>query len=258
MQIVLKDSGMKSTDIKIYFVGYRDSVIVDSSLLVYLDASNSTSYGGSGTTWFDLTANANNATLVNAPTYTSDSSGKYFNFVSESVQYATITQNAALNALDPFTNSYTVEMWCRSSNTGATTPRLIEKRAAGAPPYPYSWQIEPASNNDLRTLVFDGITASYPVAGNNTTFWNGSWHSCTQVVNNADTSITAYRDGQPIETVLNGCTTNGNSSANIYIANSISLNRCYNGDIAIVRIYNRALSNEEVLNNYSADRNKFA
>lgn len=32
--------------------------IITTDLLLYLDASNSTSYPGSGTTWYDLSANA--------------------------------------------------------------------------------------------------------------------------------------------------------------------------------------------------------
>jgi hypothetical protein len=48
-----------------------------SGLTVYIDAGNTTSYNGSGTTWFDLSGNANNCTLVNSPTFTSGTSG-YF------------------------------------------------------------------------------------------------------------------------------------------------------------------------------------
>jgi hypothetical protein len=36
--------------------------IVTEGLVTHLDASNSSSYSGSGTTWFDLSGNGNNAT----------------------------------------------------------------------------------------------------------------------------------------------------------------------------------------------------
>jgi hypothetical protein len=48
-----------------------------NGLTVYVDAGNTTSYNGSGATWFDLSGNANNCTLVNSPTFTSGTSG-YF------------------------------------------------------------------------------------------------------------------------------------------------------------------------------------
>ena len=48
-----------------------------NGLTVYVDAGNTTSYNGSGATWFDLSGNGNNCTLVNSPTFTSGASG-YF------------------------------------------------------------------------------------------------------------------------------------------------------------------------------------
>ncbi len=48
--------------------------IVNSSLVCYLDAANTKSYPGSGTTWFDLTGNTN-GTLTNGATYNSANGG---------------------------------------------------------------------------------------------------------------------------------------------------------------------------------------
>ena len=49
--------------------------IVNDGLVLYLDAANSKSYSGTGTTWTDLSGNLNNATLVNGPTYSSLNGG---------------------------------------------------------------------------------------------------------------------------------------------------------------------------------------
>lgn len=49
--------------------------IVSEGLVLYLDAANSKSYSGTGTTWTDLSGNSNNATLVNGPTYSSLNGG---------------------------------------------------------------------------------------------------------------------------------------------------------------------------------------
>ena len=48
-----------------------------SNLQLHLNASDTTSYNGSGTTWTDISQNTNNATKVNGPTYGSDVRG-YF------------------------------------------------------------------------------------------------------------------------------------------------------------------------------------
>ncbi|NDA64369.1 MAG: hypothetical protein EBX50_20425, partial [Chitinophagia bacterium] len=57
----------------------RYTNIVTSNLLFNLDAGISTSYGGSGTTWTDLTGTSN-GTLVNSPTFTSSGATSYFTF----------------------------------------------------------------------------------------------------------------------------------------------------------------------------------
>jgi len=53
--------------------------IVTDGLTLQLDAGNSTSYNGSGTTWYDLAGTQQNITLVNSPTYTSGNPS-YFTF----------------------------------------------------------------------------------------------------------------------------------------------------------------------------------
>jgi hypothetical protein len=50
-------------------------VVYPTSLKMYLDASNTTSYPGTGSTWFDLTSNGNNGTL-STPSWNSN----YFHF----------------------------------------------------------------------------------------------------------------------------------------------------------------------------------
>ena len=62
--------------------------IVRNGLLFCLDSTNSKSYPGSGTTWFDLTGNNYNATLVNGVTY--NSSTKLMTF-DGSNDYATVS-----------------------------------------------------------------------------------------------------------------------------------------------------------------------
>jgi hypothetical protein len=49
--------------------------IVQSGLVLNLDAGVSSSYPGSGTTWTDLSGNGNTGTLTNGPTYNSANGG---------------------------------------------------------------------------------------------------------------------------------------------------------------------------------------
>jgi hypothetical protein len=55
-------------------INYNPKIITDG-LVLCLDAANPKSYGGSGTTWTDLSGRGNNGTLVNGPTYSSANGG---------------------------------------------------------------------------------------------------------------------------------------------------------------------------------------
>jgi len=48
-----------------------NSNIINSGLVLHLDAGNTASYPGSGTTWTDLSGTNNHGTLENGPTYSS-------------------------------------------------------------------------------------------------------------------------------------------------------------------------------------------
>jgi hypothetical protein len=100
--------------------------IVTNGLIIQLDASNATSYPGSGTTWFDITS-TNNGTLTNGPTFTS-SAPKYFNFDGVD-DYVNIPDVAAIRP--SIGGSVTGIIWAKvSSYAGADG--LISKQF-GAP-----------------------------------------------------------------------------------------------------------------------------
>jgi hypothetical protein len=64
--------------------------IINDGLVLCLDAANTKSYPGSGTTWLDLSGNGNTGTLINNTSYSSDNLGSisfdgvddYFNMTS--------------------------------------------------------------------------------------------------------------------------------------------------------------------------------
>ena len=70
--------------------------IVTGDLSLYLDASDSNSYPGSGTTWYDISGNSNNVSLVNGPSLNTVNGFSYFNF-DGSNDYGT-TGNVLINS----------------------------------------------------------------------------------------------------------------------------------------------------------------
>jgi len=63
------------------WTGLVPSIVTDG-LVLHLDAGDSASYPGSGTTWTDLSGNGNNGTLFGTPSYTA--SPGYFDITSDS------------------------------------------------------------------------------------------------------------------------------------------------------------------------------
>jgi len=83
------------------YVG-AEKFVVSNGLLVHLDAANSNSYPGSGTTWFDLSGNGRNATINGSPTFTNG----YFDITSDST-YISLSNSG----LVPRTNDFTYSCW---------------------------------------------------------------------------------------------------------------------------------------------------
>lgn len=77
--------------------------VITSGLQMQLDAGNSSSYSGSGSTWYDISGNGRNATLYNSPTYSSLNSG-YLTFNGSN-------QDARTALFSTATTNVTMQVW---------------------------------------------------------------------------------------------------------------------------------------------------
>ena len=93
-------------------LGHSPQTITDN-LVLYLDAANTKSYGGSGTIWSDLSGNGTDGTISGA-THTSGTDG-YFDFDGTDDK---ITANSSDFAFG--TGDYTVETWSSVDNTSGS------------------------------------------------------------------------------------------------------------------------------------------
>jgi hypothetical protein len=95
--------------------------LLPTGRIIYLDANNTSSYTGSGTTWTNLdSGGAYSATLNGSPTFNTetDPGNKYFEFNKGVLtgQFGQINQAAAIN---PIMNTpFTIQMWVRINNIG--------------------------------------------------------------------------------------------------------------------------------------------
>ena len=89
---------------------FPSSNIIVDGLILHLDAGNSSSYSGSGTTWTDLSGEGNNGTLVNGTSYTSDDGGSLvFDGTNDYVNLGAVQINTAAG---------TIGMWIKLDSTG--------------------------------------------------------------------------------------------------------------------------------------------
>ena len=227
---------------------FNSNSIVNTNLFLNLDAGNSLSYSGTGSTWSDLSGNGRNATLINNPTYTSSQNG-YFHFTDTSFQYA-------VTATVPSLSNWTVEAWYRPTKSlvGKVTSVITNE-----------FNLTNAINYSLGN---NNAPASYTLAGG---FYNGAWRSTSgftpsintwyqSVVTYNGSTITQYTNGSSQSTLpYVGTSTSGGTTriARRWDESAALASNFFDGDISIVRIYNTALSNNQILQNYNSIRGRY-
>jgi hypothetical protein len=228
--------------------------IVSNGLVLYLDAANPRSYPGTGITWSDLLLSGNNGILTGGPTFNNANGGS---IVFNGTNYIdSITQLIPIQDNTPFT----VDIIFRTTSTG--TAHLIGNWNINVSP---GWRID-LNSGQIRFLILNSGGNSGRVATTTATYNNDSiFHLCV-IYPGAQTSndISFYINGgivpkvspPPLNTspgtLINNKITLGASQSNTNnVVNHLS------GNIYQTKIYNRALSVVEVLQNYNATKTRF-
>lgn len=233
--------------------------IVTNSLVFYVDAGDTNSYPGSGTTWTDISTNSNNGTLTNGPTFDSGDGGSIvFDGTDDYVELGSIDSSNAISLSG--STGQTWELWINADGSGDAYQRLFDKSNGGNGANGHFIGLGPSANDGRIYCRLDANTSDSGdgyVAGMHTA---GSWtHVC--VTRKNDTTSTGwnfYSNG-----VLKGSRSTidlsvPTTTTNARIATwNHGATREFRGKIAAVRLYNKDLSAEEVLQNYDADKARF-
>ena len=222
------------------------SNFITNGALLYLDAGNTTSYPGTGTTWTGLSNNASNATLVGSPPWTSAGTSSYFTFNGTGTQYASTTASK-------FNVAY----------TGKTV--FVASRMANSS-FPFSqFRCLFGTNGGTRnfnTYIYSpssGVYQFHYSAGsaggfsNNLSLTTNQWFvgAVTQTTGGL---VTYYFNGQPAGT-------NTGIGFIQYAANSgeyVALGDNYwYGDIGVCAVYGQALTSDQILQNYNALKGRY-
>jgi len=213
-------------------------IVRDSSLVLELDAADRNSYVSGSTTWRDLTATNNNGTLTNGPTFSSTNLGSIvFDGVDDYVNTSITTTY----------NNFTIGVWFKQVGNAIGYQRLLDKN------YILGFWI--GRNAGVANSWGGGVLESGPPYGRFITLTDGNWH---YIVSKREGSIhTIYGDG--ITNNISGSVSSAAlSNKNITIGRSDEpALDSMNGNIASIQIYNRALSESEILQNYNALKSRF-
>jgi hypothetical protein len=219
--------------------------IVTDGLVLYLDAANTKSYPTTGTTWNDLLG-TNNGTLTNGPTFSSDNGGSILcDGVNDSI---IVPDNSVLD----FTGgvNLTSEVWIKF-NLYKDISFINAKGDGGGGVNNYNYFFI-GTNTSMYFRISDGTTSQSSPIITQTNLPTGSWGHVVAVLDTG--AIRLYLNGREIGTAtVRTINPNPNNNPFYISAPSYSLN----GSISISRIYNRALTASEVLQNYNATKQRY-
>jgi hypothetical protein len=206
-------------------------LIVTDGLVMYLDAGNTKSYPGSGTTWTDISRNSNNETLVNSPTFNSANGGS---IVFDGVDDYAINSNLKYS---PFT--YDVYF---KGGSGYIS-RL----------FGYGWGLYVNTTNQLAVWV-DTNTSHRST----TTYISYSSNLITNIsISFANSAFSLYKNGTFLQTVSTPSSSVYSTTTQFCIGADTIASSLFTGNIYTAKMYNRGLSAQEIAQNYNATKTRF-
>ena len=222
----------------------NNAPIVTDGLVFYVDAGNSKSYPGSGTTWSDLVGGVN-GTLTNGPTHNSGNGG-YFEFDGTN-QYYEIGQSM-ISGLAAFS----LEVWVKLDQTNSPMNVMYHEWHIGDNAVLFRVQSNTMQFYVRKSDDSGNIGGSFD-SFSDTTNWNhivGTWDGTTLKVHvNGTAMSTTYTGTGSVRT-----TTTNNAFVGYYGNPPVY---DLNGKISKLAIYNKALSTDEITQNYNALKNRF-
>jgi len=222
--------------------------IVTDGLVLCLDAGNTKSYPGSGTTWTDLSGNGRNGVLTNGPTYSNGS------LVFDGTDDRVVITNNELARIG--TGNHTITAWVNNdivteedfigtgTSQGDVLLMIFIQAGGGAGGFRgHAWSSTGSSNTidsprAIGTGNWNMLTQRVTWGGNIDLFENGVLTKTQVLSGGAPTSSRTK--------FIIGSRTDGGSGGH------------FDGRIANVQAYNRALTATEIQQNFNALRGRFS
>ena len=217
---------------------------VTNGLVLSLDAANTKSYPKSGTTWTDLSGNSNTGTLTNGPTF---SAGNLGSIVFDGTNdYISGTNNSSLQLL----NDLTIGAWVKLGSGGNASQGIFEKMIN------INYSGYGITRQDDYFKFWTGGGGTFAYTNSNITYSSGNnWYYVVgrRMAGNNRLFINSILQTDSQSPPLS-------DSGEVYVIGRYYSNIAdyyFVGNIAQTSLYNRALTDAEILQNYNATKNRF-
>jgi hypothetical protein len=247
--------------------------LVTNQLRLNLDANNSASYGGSGTSWSDLSGGSFNGTLTNGPTYSS-SNGGFLTFDGVD-DYLSLPHSSLLNLGQDLTICGFIKLTNTTQNTAYLFSSLDVANGSQTKGIGFYWMKTAEyglAANQLRLQL--GRTAwAWQIYGSDAnSIADTNWHFIALTVkniNSASRNVTFYVDGNrkttsywtPNAAVDSANYSTDSSAVRVASAYSPGLTTYYNSysamSIGELKIFTRHLNEKEIGRLFDIGRGRF-
>jgi hypothetical protein len=230
--------------------------IISNGLVLYLDAANTKSYPGSGTTWNDLISTQRTGSLTNGPTFSSEVGGSIvFDGANDYINMGDddVFSPSTGFTFDIFFKPYTI-----------LNGSILEKYSSDGKNVEYNfafynseligWVADTNSSNYRGRKITSGSLLSY-TSVNKWTHFCFVYDGGTQ-----NSSIKIYVNGSNIDNSdfsAGTFTSMKNTITPLTFANANWGSGIISGSLGTIKLYNRSLSTTEILQNYNALKGRF-
>lgn len=211
--------------------------LVTDGLVLCLDAANIKSYPGSGTAWNDIGRSGAVGTFRNGPTFDSGNGGSIvLDGANDYIDLGTVPQMA------PGTRDFTIDFWINPTNWNSTYSPVFTTTVT----YGF-WIGKNATNFVLRAynVIDDLQTTTFPTAN----VWTNV------VIRRSVSTANIYYNNTSI--ISGTVTTNYVEGVSEISRDGAIGNNVFNGKISNFRYYSKALTSQEMTQNYNTIKSRY-
>jgi hypothetical protein len=220
--------------LKSRYISTAPAGVDTNGLIMYIDASDSVSYNGTGSTWYDISGNQNHMTLQNGPVYVSNGQASYFSFDATN-------DNATFVLNNTLSSTATLIIWLRK-NTINNNTRFINING-GENYHTYGGQGYYSVFRSTRITTGQGI-GGQGVNLNSSILLDHMMAFSSSIGTNG---YNVYQNGVLVAT----------DTGLSIISSPRTVDSSFDGRIYAMSIYNRALSQQEILAIYNSQKSRY-